>query len=149
VAVAIIGVVAISVLAFTATQVRTTDKGAVLLIGKALADDRATNFRLLGFDDLSDPADSLLSGRFAPPFDEFSWAAQVAPMEDEYDLFSVEVVVEGRGERFPIRTLLHRPRPQILVTAAGGAGGGEGGLGGVVGGGATQRWAAAAGRMEQ
>jgi hypothetical protein len=133
VAVAIVGVVAISVLAFTAAQVRTTGKGSVLLIGSALADDRATSFRLLGYDDLSAPDDSLLGGRFPEPFEEFSWVAQVAPMEDEYDLFSVEVVVEGRGARFPIKTLLHRPRPQIVVTATGGGAGGGGG--GAVGGG--------------
>jgi hypothetical protein len=140
VAVAIVGVVAISVLAFTAAQVRTTGKGSVLLIGSALADDRATSFRLLGYDDLSAPDDSLMGGRFPEPFEEFSWVAQVSPMEDEYDLFSVEVVVEGRGERFPIRTLLHRPRPQIIVTTTGGGGGpvvggGGGGRGGGGGGG--------------
>jgi type II secretory pathway pseudopilin PulG len=116
IALAIIGVVAVGVLASTAGQVRSADKAGGLVVARALAEDRTTAFRLLGYEELRRPADSLLAGRFSPPFDEYSWTARVVETEGENDLFTIDVVTEGRGERFPIQTLLHRPRPQILVS---------------------------------
>jgi hypothetical protein len=57
-------------------------------------------------------------------------------MEEEYDLFGLEVVVEGPAERFPLRTLVHRPRGLLAGTGQGGGestgpgGGGQGRGGG-------------------
>jgi len=133
VALAIIGIVAVGVLASTAAQVRTADKASVLAVARSLAEDRATAFRFLGYEELRDPPDSLLGGAFPPPFDEFSWSASVQETEGEYDLFTLDLVMTGRGEVYPIQTLLHRPRPQIATASALGAGaGGAGGRGGTV-----------------
>lgn len=115
VALAIIGLAAIATLAATAAQVRTADKAAVLLVAEGLAEDRLTSFELLGYEDLGSPPDSLLSGVFPAPFDQFAWRAGVHPTAGEYDLFQVDVVVEGRGEALPLRTLIHRPQPLIAT----------------------------------
>ena len=132
VALAIIGIVAVGVLASTAAQVRTADKASVLAVARTLAEDRTTAFRLLGYEELRDPPDSLMGGAFRPPFDEYSWSATIRETEGEYDLFTLDVVTTGRGEVFPVQTLLHRPRPQIVagVTAAGRGGAVQGGAGG-------------------
>ena len=125
---AIIGLVGIGLLAATAAQVRTADKAAVLLVASALAQDRLVSLQVLDQEALRDPPDSLLAGGFPVPFDEFTWAAQVVEDEDEYDLFAVRVEVKGRGEVYPLETLLHRP--PLVISAAGGRGNGQGGGGG-------------------
>jgi type II secretory pathway pseudopilin PulG len=129
---AIIGVVAIALLAATGGQIRTSDKAAVLLVAGALAQDRLVSLQVLDQEALQDPPDSLLAGTFPAPFDDFTWAAEVVEAEGEYDLFAVRLQVEGRGEVFPLETLLHRPP---VVMAAAGRGGGAAGRGGGGGGG--------------
>lgn len=108
VALAIVGIVAVALLGATGGQVRAADRGAGLLVASALAQDRATGFRIMDHDELRRPPDSLMAGTFPDPFDAFEWTATVEPVEGEYDLFALEVVVTGRGVRFPLQTLLHR-----------------------------------------
>jgi type II secretory pathway pseudopilin PulG len=114
VALAIIGLMAIALLGAAGAQVRTADKAGVLLSARALAEDRLTAIRLLDHDALQALPDSLRAGRFPEPFEAFAWEATVEVVEDEYDLFAVEVVVTAHGEGFPLRTLLHRPRPSFV-----------------------------------
>lgn len=136
VALAIIGLVAVALLSTTSAQLRTASKAGVLLTARSLAEDRIAAIRFLNYDDLSDLPDSLAEGRFPPPFDEFEWTTIVEEMEDEYDLFGAEVTVTGRGETFPLRTLVHAARP--VLTGGGAVGGqagdvaGRGGRGGSV-----------------
>jgi type II secretory pathway pseudopilin PulG len=117
VALAIIGLVAIALLSATGAQVATASKATIMLTARSLAEDRLSALRLLDYDALADPPDSLLAGVFPPPFEQFSWAARVEAMEEEYDLFGVEVVVRGHGESYPLRTLVHEPRPVIVQRA--------------------------------
>jgi type II secretory pathway pseudopilin PulG len=119
VALAIIGLVAIALLAALGAQVRAADKASVLLAARSLAEDRLAALRLLDYDDLSDPPDSLLAGVFPPPFEAFEWTAVVESVEDEYDLFAAEVRITGLGEAYPLRTLLHRPRPVLVQRVSG------------------------------
>ncbi len=130
VALAIVGVVAVALLGAVGAQVRSADKGSVLLTASALAQDRAVSFRVLDVEALRRPPDSLVAGVFPPPFDDFRWEAEVEAVDGEDGLFALEVVVLGRGERFPLQTLLHRSEPPLVLPAtplqpAGGGGGGE------------------------
>lgn len=108
VALAIIGLVSIALLSATGAQLANANKANVLLTARSLAEDRLAALRLLDYDELKDPPDSLLEGTFLAPFESFSWTAVLEEMEDEYDLFGAEVVVTGLGESYPLRTLLHR-----------------------------------------
>ena len=130
VALAILGVTSIVLLQVRSQQIRVATQARELLTAQALAEDRVSALRLLDYELLADPPDSLMGGSFQEPFEAFSWTAAVDLMEDEYDLFGVEVVVVGPVERFPLRTLVHRPR-SVLVS--GGSGGSEGIQGGVRG----------------
>ena len=132
---AIIGLVAIGLLAATASQVRTADKASVLLVAGALAQDRLVALQILDQEQLRAPPDSLLAGVFPAPFDEFTWEAEVVEAEEEYDLFAVRLQVHGRGEIYPLETLLHRPPIVVSALPQGGQGrGGQGGGGGRSGG---------------
>ncbi len=144
VALAILGVASIVLLQVRAQQIRVASQAHELLTAQALAEDRISAIRMLDYELLADPPDSLMEGVFPPPFEEFTWRADIALMEDEYDLFGVEVEVVGPAERFPLRTLVHRARS--VLASAEGAGGGAGERGGVRtggtggrGGGTTQR----------
>jgi hypothetical protein len=137
VALAILGVASIVLLQVRSQQIRVAVQARELLTEQALAEDRISAFKLLDYELLSDPPDSLMEGVFPPPFEAYAWSAAVELMEDEYDLFGVEVVVEGPAERFPLRTLLHRP--QSLLMGSQGAGSLQGGRGfGMMGGGRGQ-----------
>jgi len=132
VALAILGMASIVLLQVRAQQIRVATQARELLTAQALAEDRISAIRMLDYELLADPPDSLMAGVFPDPFEAFSWQAQIALMEDEYDLFGVEVEVLGPAERFPLRTLMHRPR-SVLVAGGGGAGPG-GMMGGQMGG---------------
>jgi len=131
VALAILGVASIVLLQVRAQQIRVATQARELLTAQALAEDRISALRILDYQLLADPPDSLMEGVFPPPFEEFSWTAQVELMEDEYDLFGVRVEVLGPAEGFPLRTLMHRARPVLAAgdVAGGGAMGGMGGMG--------------------
>lgn len=120
VALAIIGLVAIAVLGTTAAQVRTADKAQTLLIARALADDRVAAVRSLDYFGLADMPDSIAAGTFPVPFEAYSWRAEVEPVDDEYDLFTVGVVVSVGDDAFILRTLLHEPEPQVVADAPSG-----------------------------
>ncbi len=125
VALAILGVASIVLLQVRSQQIRVATQARELLTAQALAEDRISALRLLDYELLSRPPDSLMEGRFPPPFRAFRWTASVELMEEEYDLFGVEVIVEGPGERFPLRTLMHRPRPSLVAGGGGSQGGGR------------------------
>lgn len=118
VAMAIIGMAAVALLAATGAQVRSASKANELLQAQSLAEDRLAAVRMLDAEELADLPDSLRAGTFPPPFQTFRWTAAVAEMEEEHDLFGVEVVVTGPVEVYPLRTLVHRPRP-VVVTGEG------------------------------
>jgi type II secretory pathway pseudopilin PulG len=122
VALAIISLVALALLSATQTQLRTASKANTLLVARSLAEDRLAALMLLDYDGLSDMPDSLAAGTFPPPFDEYTWTANIEQMKEEYDLFGADIIVTGRGETFPLRTLLHSPRPQYGLQQAAGAG---------------------------
>ncbi len=125
VALAIISLVSLALLQARAQQIRVAAQARELLTAQALAEDRLAALRLLDYQNLAQPPDSLLAGTFPEPFEDFFWVTTVEVLEDEYDLFGVDVVVTGPAERFLLGTLVHRPRAVLR-----GGGGGEQGFGG-------------------
>lgn len=118
VALAIVGVMAVALLGATSTQLRTAGKAATLLTARSLAEERMAVLRSLEYDGLSAPPDSILAGTFGDPFTDYSWRAEITPVEDEYDLFTAAVVVSAHDDEFTLRTLLHEPQPQITAGSA-------------------------------
>jgi type II secretory pathway pseudopilin PulG len=116
VALAIISLFAIGLLSMVGAQVRGTDRATVLLLERALAEDRLMAAGMLDNEDLKDLPDSLAAGTFAEPFDDFTWTLKVTPVEDEYDLFTTDVLISGRGYTLPMQKLMHQPRPIVQAT---------------------------------
>jgi hypothetical protein len=120
VALAIISLFAIGLLSMVGAQVRGADRSKVLLVERALAEDRLMAVEMLDYEDMNDVPDSLTAGKFAAPFEDFSWSIKVDPVDDEYDLFRADISVSGRGYTLPLTTLVHEPRP-VTTTTTGGA----------------------------
>ena len=119
VALAIISLFAIGLLSMVGAQVRGADRSKVLLLERALAEDRLMAVEMLDYEDLNDVPDSLTTGKFDAPFEDFTWSVKVEPVDDEYDLFRADISVSGRGYSLPLTTLVHEPRP-VTTTATGG-----------------------------
>ncbi len=147
VSLAIISMVSLALLQARGQQIRVATQARELLTAQALAEDRLAALRLLDYQHLAQPADSILAGEFPAPFEDFFWVTTVEILEDEYDLFGVDVVVTGPAERFLLGTLVHRPRA-VVLGGGGGAGGPSlgGGDGGARGGGGGDRAGGADGR---
>lgn len=118
VALAILSIFGIAVLAALAGQLRTADRANHLLEARFLAEDRLTALRMLDYDRLARLPDSLGAGVFPPPFDGYAWTATSEPVPDEFDLFSVEVVVSGHGVSYPLRTFIYRRAPGPVAQSA-------------------------------
>ena len=119
IALAIVGVMAVALLGATSMQLRTAGKAATLLTARSLAEERMAVLRSLEYEGLSDPPDSILAGTFGEPFTDYSWRAEITPVEDEYDLFTVAVLVTAHDDEFTLRTLLHEPQPQLTAGSSG------------------------------
>ena len=124
VALAIISIFAIGLLSMVGAQVRAADRSKVLLLERALAEDRLMAVEMLDNEDMNDVPDSLAAGTFAEPFEDFTWSIKVDPVDDEYDLFRADVSIAGRGYTLPMQTLIHSPR-QVTTTTTGGVQGGQ------------------------
>jgi type II secretory pathway pseudopilin PulG len=113
IALAIISLFAIALLAALGAQVRTASKGSVLLVARPLAEERMATLRMLDYEALVALPDSLRAGAFPAPFEAYAWRAVAEPIDDEYDLIGIEVTVTAGPEAYPLRTLVHRPRPLL------------------------------------
>src|SRR5262245_51803545 len=120
VALAIISLFAIGLLSMLGAQVRAADRSKVLLLERALVEDRLMAVQMLDNEDLNDLPDSLAEGKFDEPFEDFGWTIQVDSVPNEYDLFEAKINVTGRGYSLPLTTLVHQPRPVTTTTGAGG-----------------------------
>src|SRR5690606_33660633 len=85
IALAIVGIMVVSLLAATSSQLRTAGKAGNMLTARSLAEERMAVLRSLEYNALVDPPDSLLAGAFGEPFDGYAWRAEIVPLEDEYD----------------------------------------------------------------
>ena len=122
VALTIIALFAIALLTTVGAQVRAADRANVLLVARALAEDRMVALQLLDYNQLEDVPDSLVAGEFAPPFQDYAWTTRVTEVAEEQDLFRAEVTVTAFGYAYPMHTQLHR-FSALEQQAAGGGGG--------------------------
>jgi type II secretory pathway pseudopilin PulG len=120
VALMIISLFAIALLTTVGAQVRASDRANVLLVARALAEDRLAAVQMLDYDHIKDMPDSLVAGSFPHPFEDYSWTARTTPVNEEQDLFAAEVVVSGYGYAYPVQTMLHRF--SAIQTTTGGRG---------------------------
>jgi type II secretory pathway pseudopilin PulG len=115
VALSLVGSVSIATLAAFSAQLRTSQRALVGLEAQALAEDRLARVRLVGQDEIAHLPDSLRGGRFAMPWDRFTWKTTTRELIDRPSLFEAKTEVSWDGGSYELATRLYRPAR--LVTA--------------------------------
>lgn len=107
-ALAIVGATSASILATTGAGVRAAERARRAHEASALAEETMSGIALLPDESLRVLPDSLGTGRFPAPFDEYAWQANVQRDAQLPGLFTVEVVVSWDGGAQSIATALYR-----------------------------------------
>lgn len=115
VAVIIVGMTAIATLSTFATELRTADRSRSALEAAALAQQRLAFLQVMPPEDLVALADTSKSGVFDPPFESYSWGANVTRVPSEPDLFDATVQINWTTGSYDIATRMYRSA--VLVKA--------------------------------
>lgn len=117
-ALAIVGVTAVSALAAVAADLRAAERAQRALEVESLVTERFVFLHLLTDRDLQNLPDSVSSGRFDPPFDEYTWTTTSAPSRDYAGLYDIRVVVEWPEGTYSATSAQYR-RPQLVTRGRG------------------------------
>jgi type II secretory pathway pseudopilin PulG len=112
-ALTIVGLVAISALEAVGAEMRTAERARRALEVEALATQRLDALELLNDQELQVIPDSVASGTFDPPMDEYSWTVASSPVSEQPGLYDVSLDITWENGSYPIRTKMYR-RPRLL-----------------------------------
>ena len=115
VALAIVGVTAVSALGAVAAESRAAEDARTVLEAEALAVQQLALIETLTGEGLQRLPDSLAHGTFDPPFERYRYTATSTPVLGEEGLTRVNISVEWANGEFPLGTVLYR-RPTTLST---------------------------------
>jgi type II secretory pathway pseudopilin PulG len=115
-AITIVGLVAISALEAVGAEMRTAERARRALEVEALATQRLDALELLNDQELQVVPDSVASGTFDAPMDEYSWTIESEPVGDQPGVYDVALNINWDNGSYPIRTKMYR-RPRLLQRA--------------------------------
>jgi hypothetical protein len=95
---------------------RTAERARRALEVEALATQRLDAMDLLTDQELQTIPDSVATGKFDPPLDEYSWVTTSHPVAEQPGVYDVGLTIEWASGSYPIRTKLYR-RPRLLQRA--------------------------------
>lgn len=111
VAVAIVGMTSIGALEAAGSDMRTAERARRAIEAEALASSRLDFMDLLSDRELQALADSVTSGKFPPPLDEYSWKTSSAPLSDQAGVYDVHVTIAWPTGTYVARTYAYRRPP--------------------------------------
>lgn len=114
VAIAIVGMTAVSALESVGAGLRAADKSRRAIEAEALATSRLEFMDFMGDQQLQSLPDSVSSGKFATPLDEYSWKTTSAPLDEQAGVYDVRITVAWETGAYTLKTYLYR---QPLVTS--------------------------------
>jgi type II secretory pathway pseudopilin PulG len=116
-ALTIVGLVAISALETVGAEMRTAERARRALEVEALATQRLDAMDLLTDSELQTIPDSVASGSFDAPLDEYSWEITSAPVADMPGVYDVALNIVWENGSYPIKTKMYR-RPRLIQARA-------------------------------
>lgn len=111
VAVAIVGITSVGALEAAGGDLRTAERSRRAIEAEALATSRLDVVDMLTDRELQALPDSVESGKFPVPLDEYSWKTSSAPRSDQAGVYSVRVTVEWPTGSYTLRTYAYRTPP--------------------------------------
>jgi type II secretory pathway pseudopilin PulG len=116
-ALTIVGLVAIAAMETVGAEMRTAERARRALEVEALATQRLDAMDLLNDQELQTIPDSVASGQFDAPLDEYSWTIESTPVAEQPGIYDVALTITWENGSYPVRTKMYR-RPRLLQRAA-------------------------------
>lgn len=111
VAVAIVGMTAVGALESVGSGMRTAEKSKRAIEAEALASSRLEFMDLMTDRELQALPDSVESGKFLAPLDEYSWKTTSTPSEEQAGIYDVRITVSWTTGSYTLKTYLYRQPP--------------------------------------
>lgn len=112
-AIAIVGMTSVAALEAVGGDMRTAERSKRAIEAEALATSRLQFLDLLTDRELQSLPDSVSSGKFAPPLDEYTWKTTSAPVADQAGVYDVRVTVTWTNGSYVLRSYQYRVPPVI------------------------------------
>jgi len=119
-ALTIVGLVAISALEAVGAEMRTAERARRALEAEALATQRLDGMDLLTDQELQAVPDSVASGSFVAPLEEYAWATTTSPVSERPGMYDVTVIIRWSTGSYSQHTQMYRRPRQITAQARGG-----------------------------
>jgi type II secretory pathway pseudopilin PulG len=113
VAVAIVGMTALSALESVGSGMRTAEKSKRAIEAEALASSRLDYMELMTDRELQALPDSVETGKFPAPLDEYAWKTTSTPVEEQAGVYDVRVIVTWPTGSYTLKTYLYRQPPLV------------------------------------
>lgn len=112
-AIAIVGMTSVGALEAVGGDMRTAERSKRAIEAEALATSRLEFLDLLTDRELQSLPDSVTSGKFAPPLDEYTWKTTSVPVADQAGVYDVRVTVAWTNGSYMLRSYQYRVPPVI------------------------------------
>jgi type II secretory pathway pseudopilin PulG len=114
VAITIVGMTAIAALEAVGSDMRTAERARRAIETEALASSRLEFIDLMTDRDLQALPDSVTSGKFDKPLNEYSWKTSSTPLATQAGVYDVRVTIAWPTGSYLVKTYAYR-RP-VLAT---------------------------------
>jgi type II secretory pathway pseudopilin PulG len=111
VAVAIVGMTSVAALESVGSGMRTAEKSKREIEAEALASSRLEFMDLMTDRELQALPDSVESGKFLAPLDEYTWKTTSTASEEQVGIYDVRITVSWATGSYTLKTYLYRQPP--------------------------------------
>jgi len=108
VAITIVGLTSVSALEAVGGDMRTAERARRAIEVEALASSRLEFMDLMTDRELQALPDSVESGKFLPPLDEYSWKTTSTPVSDLPGVYDVRVIIDWAMGSYVVKTYQYR-----------------------------------------
>jgi type II secretory pathway pseudopilin PulG len=116
VALAIVGITAVSALAAVGSEMRTAEHARRAMVVESLATERQVFMWLLTDRDLLSLPDTVASGQFEYPMDEYQWTTESTPNATYAGLYDIRVTILWAEGSYSTSASQYR-RPAVVTRA--------------------------------
>jgi type II secretory pathway pseudopilin PulG len=111
VAIAIVGMTSVAALEAVGSDMRTAERARRAVEVEQLATSQLEFMNLLTDQELQALPDSVSSGTFAKPLNEYSWKTTSAPVSDQAGVYDIRLTVAWPAGSYTVRTYAYRTPP--------------------------------------
>lgn len=112
-AVAIVGLTAVSALESVGGNMRTAEKAKRATEAEALATSRLDFMDLLNDRELQALPDTVETGKFPPPLDEYSWKTTSTPLSEQAGVYDIGITIQWSTGSYSVHTYAYRRPPLV------------------------------------